>query len=239
MPRLRKLSTSGIKLFSDYLSDLATDPQKPTPVQLLNDATASMDLAVAIEVQQLQFPSRMEAASYLHDLFSSAELTGLDRDQGIWSWLALFYFDQLCPIAKDGKRKLREAVRYIPSGHAFRYYRHLLAGPYLIYKAYRDNPTRAAIVLYGSLETITDFTEQLASRQDIVQNKAAIEAATALYLNPKSGKPKRGAQDTRHKPGTLRRFIDIINQLDPTWDLYSMTATQLGAKLPPEFDVFR
>src|SRR5262249_1194192 len=133
----------------------------------------------------------------------------------------------------------RELARYVPSGHAWRYYRHLLAGPYLVYKAYRDDPSQAGIVLYGPLETITDFTEQLASRQDVVQNKAAIGAATALYLNPQSGRPKRGAADTKHKPGTLRRFTDLINQLDPTFDLYSMNAGQLLTRLPAEFDGFR
>ena len=239
MQLLRKLTADGVKLLEQYLSELVEKPQAPVPLYVLSDTTTSTDLPVSLEIEAKQFQSRMDAAAYLHTLFSKPEAAGFEREPGIWAWLTLFYFDQLCPVGEDGRRKLREKARYIPSGHAFRYYRHLLAGPYLVYKAYREEPSKAAIVLYGSLDTITDFTEQLASRQDIVQNRAAIEAATSLYLNPKTGKPKKGAAPTEHKPGTLRRFVDVINQLDPTWDLYSMTATQLSGKLPAEFDLFR
>jgi hypothetical protein len=153
--------------------------------------------------------------------------------------LSLFYFEQLCPAAANGARSAGAVARYLPSTHGFRYYRHLLAGPFLIYKAYREDPKKAQIVLYSPVDTFTDYAEQLASRQDIVQNKAAIEAATSLYFNPKSGRAKRGASPTEHKPGTLRRFADLINQLDPTYDLYSMNADQLLARLPSEFDTYR
>jgi hypothetical protein len=239
MPLLRKLNSQGVEALKQYLSAISTEPDKPVPTTLLVDPTASEILSVQLEMEMKQFSSRMEAAEYLYGVLSKSEAANLDRDPGIWAWLALLYFDQLCPKGNDGKRKARELARYIPSGHAWRYYRHLLAGPYLIYKAHRDNPSKARIVLYGTLDTITDFTEQLASRQDIVQNKAAIETATLLYLNPQSGRPKRGAADTTHKPGTLRRFTDLINQLDPTFDLYSMNAIQLLAKLPDEFNAFR
>jgi hypothetical protein len=239
MPLLRKLTPEGIKLLEQYVSELVEKPQAPVPVHALNTPGTSSDIPVSLHIESKQFQSRMNAAAYLYSLLSKPEAAGLERDRGIWAWLTLFYFDQLCPIGKDGRRKLREAARYIPSGHAFRYYRHLLAGPYLIYKAYRDDPSKAAIILCSSLDTITDYTEQLASRQDIVQNRAAIEAATSLYLNTKTGQPKKGAAPNKHQPGTLRRFVDIINQLDPTWDLYSMTAPQLNGKLPGEFDAFR
>jgi hypothetical protein len=239
MPLLRRLTDKGIEDLQQFLNALPTDPATPVPVGLLTDNTASEALPIEIDVQQKEFSSRMEAAEHIHSLLNKPEAAGMDRSRGIWAWLALFYFEQLCPLRKDGSRKPGKNYRWVPEGHAFRYYRHLLAGPYLIYKSFRDDPQLARIVLCGSLDTPGDFVEQLASRQDFVQNKTIIGAATTLYLNTQSGKPKRGTADTKHKPGTLRRFVDIINQLDPTWDLYSMTTVQLISRLPVEFDVFK
>jgi hypothetical protein len=238
MAYLRKLNEHGIERMRAFLVELELNPATPVPLGILSDLATSEELPVNLSVEQRRFGSRMAAAEYLYGVFSSLGGGGLDRDPGVWAWLSLLYFDELCPKRKDGSRKLREVARLIASGHAFRYYRHLLAGPYLIFKAFRENPETAKIVLSGPLDTISDFIEQLASRQDFVQNKAVIGAATALYFDEHTGKPKRGAADTKHSPGTLRRFVDIINQFEPTWDLYSMTAKQLVAKLPHEFSSY-
>jgi len=239
MPLLRKMNQKGIEALQQFISEVVVDANKPVPTSILTDPATSEALQVQLTVDEKQFTSRMQAAEYLHGILAKPEASGLDREPGVWAWLSLLYFDQLCPKDKAGKRNPKAIARWIPSGHAFRYYRHLLAGPYLIYKAFRDGPARAAIVLCGPLHSPGDIVEQLASRQEFVQNKAVIEAATKLYLNPLSGKPKRGAADTKHRPGTLRRYVDVINQLDPTWDLHSMTADQLLAKLPKEFDGYK
>lgn len=238
MAYLRRLNEHGIEKMKTFLAGLESEPATPVPTEILSDIATSEQLHVTLLLDKRRFGSRMAAAEYLHSVFSSPGGSGLDRDPGVWAWLSLFYFDELCPKRKDGSRKVREVARLIASGHAFRYYRHLLAGPYLIYKAFRDDPEKAKIVLSGPLDTISDFIEQLASRQDFVQNKAVIGAATALYFDDRTGRPKRGAADTKHSPGTLRRFVDIINQFEPTWDLYSMTAQQLVAKLPQEFSSY-
>jgi hypothetical protein len=238
MALLRKLNENGVEKLRVFLAEVKLKPTTPVPTDILTDLSTSLELATAINVESKRFGSRMAAAEYLHGLFSQAGASGLDRDPGVWAWLAMFYFDELCPLRKDGGRNPREIARWVPSGHAFRYYRHLLAGPYLIFKAFRDDPNKARIVLTGPLDTISDYTGQLAARQEFVQNKAVMEAATLLYFDKKTGKPKRGAAPTTHTPGTLRRFVDLINQLDPTWDLYSMNAQQLLAKLPAEFAAF-
>jgi len=40
-------------------------------------------------------------------------------------------------------------------------------------------------------------------------------------------------------PGTLYRFIDVVQQLGLTYDLYSMTGDQILQLLPSEFDRWR
>lgn len=235
---LRRLNDHGIAVLLQYLKDLETAPDTALPQGLLTEEATSEALNAQIEVEPKVFPSRMAAAEYLFGVLSVPEAAGLERQPKVWAWLAAAYVDQLCPKRKDGTRRPGERARWIPSGHAFRYYRHLLAGPYLIYKSFREQPDRARIVLCGGIDAPGDFVEQLASRQDFVQNKAVIGAATTLYINEATGKPKRGAAPTQRKAGTLRRFVDVINQLDPTWDLYSIGVDELIHKLPAEFSVY-
>jgi hypothetical protein len=43
----------------------------------------------------------------------------------------------------------------------------------------------------------------------------------------------------KNSPGTLLRFINIIQQLDLTYDLYSLGGEEILALLPPEFDKWK
>ena len=60
-----------------------------------------------------------------------------------------------------------------------------------------------------------------------------------LYFDEERGRPKVGAAVKTKKPGTLRRFVDVIRQFDLTYDFYSMTGQEILALLPAEFDRFR
>jgi hypothetical protein len=63
-----------------------------------------------------------------------------------------------------------------------------------------------------------------------------LEALNALYLDRAHGRPKRGAQVASPEPGTLHRFVHVLQQLDVTYDVYGMTGQQILDLLPPEFD---
>ncbi len=79
--------------------------------------------------------------------------------------------------------------------------------------------TVVAIVLHQPLDEPGDYVEQLASRQERISNRGLVEAATHLYFDPVKQKYKRSGQ-ARDKPGTLRRFVDVLEQLELTYDLY-------------------
>ena len=97
----------------------------------------------------------------------------------------------------------------------------------------------APILLCGPVASPGDFNEQLASRLEFVTNKGVIQAANALYYDPDRGKHKRRASPNWRKPGTLRRFVDVVQQLDLTYDLYSMSGEEILELLPSEFDRYR
>ena len=138
-------------------------------------------------------------------------------------------------LMPKGGESLADHSRWIPeTTTSWRYYRHLLAGPYRIYSAHRGDPSRAILVLCGPLGKPGDIVEQLASRLEYITNPSILEAAATLYFDHGRRKPKSGAA-SRNGKGTIRRFIDVIGQFDVTWDLYSLNPGSILKMLPSEF----
>lgn len=238
MTLLRRLNSNGLERLGAFLGSLKTDTPQPVPVEILTLPDTSEDIGVAIEIDPRTFGSRLEAARYLDGKLSGSGLRGIERDIGIWAWLALYYFEQLCPADRLGQRDPGEYARYLlEPKKAWRYYKHLLAGPYLIYRAHRDNPNRAMALLSGPVHHLTEFVNQLAPRQETVTNKAILQAITDLYIDQDSGEPKRGARTKG--PGGPRRLATVMNQLDVTWDLYAVSTESFLQCLPREFDRFK
>jgi len=230
----RVLTDTGIQNFREYLVRLRGGDTAAPPRELLDAPDSSAEFHVPVEIEHRSFASRLDAARYLFGKLGGKGQ--VDYNSGLWSWLALFYFDQICPPLENGKRQAGEEARYIPGTRSWRYYRHLLAGPFRVYKLHREC---AKVLLSGPLDKPGDFMEQLASRQELITNPAIVGAAAHLYFDEKNQRPKRGAASTKRKPGTLRRFVDLVQQLDLTYDLYSMQPAELVQLLPKEFDVWR
>jgi hypothetical protein len=236
--KLRRLNKTGIELFGLFLDALENDPTQILPNSILEDSTTSELIMPSVEVELRRFDNRFNAAEYLDGIFSKAGLSEVDRDIGLWSWLTLFYLDETCPRGKNKERFPGHRARYIPEVDNFRlYYRHLLAGPYRIYKAHRQNPQRAFATLCQPIDKPGDIVESFASRQELITNGAVMEVATQLYIDPETKLPKRGAQTKN--AGAARRLVDILNQFDVTWDLYAMLAKEMLDVLPEEFGKFK
>lgn len=233
---LRRLNAEGVRRFGTYLESVLTVPALDPPLELLTDPATS-ESVFDVEVLPQTFGSRFAAAAYIHQLIEAADLLDPARDQGLWAWFSLFYFEEVCPPNATGKRKPGATARHIPEVANFqRYYRHLLAGPWRIYRAHRDDPARALVVLAQPLDQPGEIVEQLASRQELITNRAFINAATTLYVDPTTHKPKKGSSGK--SKGAPRRLADFCNQVDVTWDLYSMTVSELLGLLPSEFRRF-
>lgn len=237
--RLRRFNADGISTFAAYRGRLALEPALPPPIHLLEDPALSEPVPADVDVPARGFRNRLEAGRSFNELLDAARISSPEKDAGLWAWLTLFYFDEVCPPDGRGVRDPKDdEARLVPKLDNFqRFYRHLLLGPYLIVRAHRDNPERAIALLCNPLWQPGEIAEQLASRKELVTNHAVAEAATRLYYDPATGSFKRGAgTKTRGAP---RRLADLLNQLDLTYYLYGMTADELLALLPKEFDRFR
>lgn len=236
--KLRRLTPTGIEQFAVFVVNLKTDPTLAPPERLLCDPLASEAVDGDVDFDLRTFADRYEAAEYLDERLRASSLVNPERDEGLWSWLSLYYFNLLCPRSEGSVRRVKEISRYIPATTNYqRFYRHLLLGPFMIYRAHADNPRRARGVLATSVNAPGDAVEQLASRQELITNRAVMGAATALYVDAGTGRMKSGSGGKG--AGSPRRLAEVINQFDLTYDLYALRADELLEILPREFDRFR
>jgi hypothetical protein len=226
MTALRRLNVRGIAKFREHLADIrAGETFQGSPALLYVDE-CSIAVQPRIEIEQRKLKTKLDAAKYLMDTLEPLEGPGLAADVGLWSWLALYFFDQLAPIRAAGKRRPREDYHYIPSNrHPAR---HLLIGPYTTLKLHGD---RARLLLHPPVHQHGRFLFDFASRKDLITNRGLIELADLLYWNPRTRRPKRGAS-SENQPGNLRRLIAVAQQLDFNYDLYGMSAREILALLP-------
>jgi hypothetical protein len=232
---IRRLTDAGLERMEGFLRSLTTGHPELYSDQILTDAATSEALAVQIRVERRPFPRRFDVAEYLHERLGG--LREPERDKRLWAWLALYWFEQLCPPDKHGKRKPGDLTRWIPRlDSSLRYYRHLLLGPYLVYKVHSEDPHRAMCILCQPIHTPGDVVEQIVARPQLVTSPAVVGAATDLYCDG-NGVLRRGAGGKG--AGSARRLADVIMQFDLTYDLHTLDAGRLFSMLPREFDRFR
>jgi hypothetical protein len=237
MPVVRQLTEAGITAFRQYLEGLSVGVAEPPPTNLLTGEESSGPLGADVAIEDRHFVTKRDAAEHLVSRISGLNRAEVDHNIGLWGWLSLFYFDQVCPPAGNRARKPGQIERHIPSQHAWTYYRHLLAGPCRILQLHGAN---ARLFLHGPLHVHGDFSEQVASHMELISNHRLVEALDRLYFvsDESGGFPKRGAT-TRTRAGNLRRFIDVFWQFHLMYDLCAMTADDILHLLPTEFDSWR
>lgn len=237
---LRRFNSDGMASFAAYRTSLCVHASLPPPMEFLTDPALTEEIPGEIDVPSRKFTSRLEAGLFLNELIDATGSTirRPEKDKGLWAWLTLFYFDEICPADGNGNRKPLGEERLIPLvDNYLRFYRHLLLGPYLIVRAHKSNPERAMAMLCGPLWKPGEIVGQLAANAERVTNPGVVEMATRLYYDPSTKAFKPGAGSSTK--GAPRRLAALLNQLDVNYYLYGMTADELIGLLPKEFDRFR
>lgn len=236
MRTIRALNRTGIARFRGYLKQLRDGAVEAPPADLLEDPAMTELLPETIETTQRTFRSRLELGEYLCECLSPLSSELLGRKTGLWAWLSLNCFDEVCPVHDDGSRRPGRDYRHIPD-FSYRYqYRHLLLGPYLVF---RRHAHRALALLSGPVHIEGGIYQEITSRRDLIANRGVVEAALHLYVDAHRGNIKRGAQVRSSTPGSVRRFVRVLQQLDLTYDIFGLAGRELVDLLPPEFDQWR
>lgn len=241
----RVLTPRGTERFRAWLIRGATIGE-PTPRALLIDPECSSPLAQTIEIEATPggapFANRYDFGAYLRNTLAPLDPVAIARDIGLWNWLSLYYFDQLCPSRSERTRSLLATEVYVlsPDRKYRQVFRHLVRGPWY---AVREHGENAKVLLIHTersgvvLATRGRIFEELASRQGILGNRTVIAAAQRLYFDEKINRPRLGASG--YGSGSVRRFAIVVQQLELTYDTRACSVDQLLSLLPREFNEWK
>lgn len=222
---------AGIQAFRECLAQMKARKIVDLPADLLTDPLFSRPVDEPLQVELHHFATTRDLVQYLHPFVTTLSLPDKFYNPGLWAWLSAFYFELVCP-KEHGWRNPREDVRHIlPANREWnRVYRHLIAAPMRLFDAHGGDRTYP--FLYTPPHQRSDLLNQLMAVQALAMNPSILDAVRLLYWDEAHHRPKRGTADKRDKPGTLRRFITVINQFNLTFDLFAMSGEQIVKLLP-------
>ena len=243
--KIRELTVEGAERFADYIRRLQAEPTLPPPFALLNDDSSSSDTSFTATIEREPggklFSDRHAFGGYLANALREARTAEISLNYRLWNWLALYYFDQLCPM-QGGRREVRESSAYcLPPRYRFnRYYRHLVRTPWIAVKLHPVS-SRAVLIPRShkppSISVRGEIAEQVLGRQGVFRSKAVLEAIDKLYFDERTGRPRAGTAGGRG--GSPRRLGKILKQFALTYDLEYPEAGLVSGLLPSEFDRWR
>ncbi|MFZ1528224.1 MAG: hypothetical protein WAT19_05720 [Ferruginibacter sp.] len=229
----RTFNDEGLNEFERIIGEIRNGNMKEIPETLLYNEQFSEIHEPLITIEKVDYKNKNELVPWLVNQLNLRNNKHLYFDKGLWSWLAAFYFNSICPADGNGKRKVNESAFYIlkdPKNYT-KYYRHLLAYPCRIYSELGDS---SKIFLIGTFQKRGEITEQFGAYQEIALNKGILDAANILYWDDIAKNLKRGAAGK--SGGSARRLVRVIRQYQMTYDLNSMKGDEIVALLPLEFN---
>ena len=232
---LRRLNRQGLRKFDEFVENLRCGGRQNTPDYLLTDPATSEPLGQALELEKFELSSRYDLGVYLVQKLSELNIQSLMGDAGFWSALALFWFDELCPPAKDGTRKPSMVYNYILSENYGHRPRHAIFTTWQLVERYGED---SRFLLGKKLSVRGELIEQLMARQYFLSCEGVMRAASKLYYDRDRRTFKIGAAG-RKSAGCVSRFVVWLQQLEINYDLFSVSSEDLLRLAPREFDRFR
>lgn len=228
---IRSLNERGLSRFRTWLEAGAAGD---APFDLLQDPMTSEPVVGTAEIDQAFFANRYDLAVHINDALSRCDFQRLSYDGGLWAWLSLFFFDLLSPKDLTGARNALAPHRYLLDDDSRKSRTHLIREAVV---AVRNHGHYAKVLLISPRGGIKDTLTltQLASRQDLISNKAVVELAWRLYFNQRKGALRVGAASLR-QPGSVPRYALVLQQVGLNYDLPAMTALEIAQLLPSEFN---
>lgn len=234
---VRQLTQKGIDAFRGYIDAIRRGENRgPTPSHLLYGSPYSESLSQQVEIERGRFRTKYEAAVYFSSVFKNLDQEEISYNAGLWSWLSLYYFDELSQSNASGTRQLKASFHYILAVEQGTIQwgddrNHLLAAPFSVYKRHGEN---ARMLLKGSVSSNQKLTSEIVKRQQFSRSRGFIKLVNRLYSDG-NGNIKSGSV-SRTKPGSLFRLFAVFQQLEFTYDIFNMTRDQMMKLLPPEFN---
>ncbi len=229
---LRFLNELGLEKYKGYIGALKNGVVDTPPYDLLNNSKYSERINIDITIENVTFGNHFESSEYLYEKLLPLRENDIDViwNEGLWNWLSLYYFAQLHPPDK----KLLANSKYIASFDSSRdYYRHLMAGPYILYSENITALENIRVALSNRKYIWGEIIEQLSGRQELSGNREILKLFTRLYWDEKLRKPKKSAAGKG--PGSVRKLGKFLKQIFLVWDGHEISSDKLFDILPDTF----
>lgn len=237
--QLRRFNALGLSEVDRILALGFSDTSKSL-TDLLSRSDLTEMVSPSTNVVPQNFSNRWECGKYFHELIEgnrAALRRDPETDRGLWTWLAIAWFQYLKkPNSASGAGWPRE--RWILSLSYSRYYKHLLAGPWIVYRKYCDNPEFCKVLLLPEItKPAHDISEHFLCKYELVNSPGFVAVAAELYMRADGKGYKKGAQG--NGKGSIKRLRLYSGQLELTYDLMSLSKERILELLPSEFARFR
>jgi len=217
--------------------------QIPFPDSLLTAPQFSTPVEPEIYVEQRSFDTRRDASLYLIRRLGPLGPLRVLGNAYLWSWLGMFYFESIANKDADGNLSIARSrdIAYVidPKGADKRTFAHRLMLAYEVYVLHRES---AWLMLDEPINSLSQFTLRVAGKYEAFRSVGVVDLIHKLYADVRTRRLKEGSGGQSRAtaaPGTLPRFLDVLDQLYMTYDVYGMTAEEILPLLPSEFDRFK
>ena len=234
---VRQLTRAGMDAFRNYIqASRRDDVVSSPPSRLLDEGTYSESLVQRVEIEKNRFYTKYEAATYLAGVFADLDQGEISYNGGLWSWVSLYYLEELLETKVSEKSRLSVPENYIlevERGNLNwrKYIYHLLATPFYLYRRHGEE---AKMLLTGPVGSRMQLTFEIVARPQFARSREFIRLINRLYSDSR-GKMKRGASSEK-RSGSVYRLIRVFQQLELTYDIFDMSCEKMIELLPPEFD---
>jgi len=233
---LRRFNDAGVAEFTRQLERMRAGGAVPLDATLATDPRLTEIVAPNVRLEKPAFRTKREAGVYLSDRIRDARAKFGDNDQGLWTWLAAWHWDAICPAATTGSRRVLNLYHYVYGvgfSVALSQSRHLIAVAVRLYEL----APASKLMLETPFHTMPKVVSEISGRLALTRIKALPYLLDTLYWDPKTRRQKPGAVDPRtvREGDLMHRLPARVKQLEMTYDLVDLTADQLLNLLGDEF----
>jgi hypothetical protein len=237
---LFQFTDSGLKKFSTAYDSAAwainnTVEKKTIPIDTeshLSDENVKI-VDSAVDLPEGPFKTRYGFAEKLYVALGSEIIEKHMFNTNLWSWLACYYFSELCMnkkgeyIAGRSRNALGDATRIIlNTAKTRRIYRHLVWGPLRAYYYCGDSSKK---LLSKPLYVGGDEYEQIISRPHLV-NPAGFDFCNKIGWDSKRRDWKSGFGSSNHS-WAVRNIALTLNQLSVNYSISDCETDESQAKI--------
>ncbi|HUW88071.1 MAG TPA: hypothetical protein VMW30_06830 [Candidatus Paceibacterota bacterium] len=238
---MRKFGEEGSKKYVELLRTRPLDLFEKLET-LVADPSLSEDLGMSLIWHPVR--TRLDLAKTLWELFGFEK--PLEREAGnrlVWNWLSAALFQTLVGSDMNYVQKKRdeEIERWVLTESSRSYHRHLVSGPFFVFRNNWPDTDHALCQLAESNSPIKgvppvlifgEVAERISGKRELSYGSLT-HLATLLYVDPKTKKIRDGLTD---KPGEAQQLSKYFKQLDLTVDYESMSVRDLLDLLPKNFN---